>query len=272
MKRTPCFNGLLAMLAAMSLATSLGERTCKAQQPLRIAASAPSPDATAMSTPSSTVPSNPQVTIAPLAGNLLVNVQYPLTVTGFTPAVQDVAVVKAYPAAGTTVTWAPVGSKGKATVLFLAMQPGSYTIVIAYVLNDGSVATAEQVVTVGGGPAPVNPPRPGPAPQPSPPDNRAKIKPGKLWLIVTVPSLTQLTGDLAAVEKSVPLRQLLDGPKNHFRMDDPATAPPDIAPYVNLAGGRATGFIVDQDTDSIVEQFPLTSEADTIARVKKWQQ
>ena len=149
------------MLAAMSLATSLGERTCKAQQPLRIAASAPSPDATAMSTPSSTVPSNPQVTIAPLAGNLLTNVQYPLNVTGFTPAVQDMALVKAYPATGANVTWTPIGNKGKATVLFLATQPGSYTIVIAYVLNDGSVATAEQVVTVGGGPTPVNPPHRG---------------------------------------------------------------------------------------------------------------
>ena len=113
---------------------------------------------------------------------------------------------------------------------------------IAYVLGDGSVATAEQVVTVGGSPTPVNPPQPGPAPQPSPPDNQTKIKPGKLWLIVTVPSLTQLTGDLAAVQRSVLLRQLLDGSKNHFRMDDPATAPPDIVPYVNLAGGKPTAL------------------------------
>ena len=149
--------------------------------------------------------STPQVTIAPLPGNLLVNVQYPLTVAGFTPAVQDVALVKAYPAVGATLTWTPIGTQGKATVLFLATQPGSYTIVIAYVASDGSVATAEQVVTVGGGVAPANPPQPGPAPQPSPPDNHAKIKPGKLWLIVTVPSLTQLTGDLAAVQESVAL-------------------------------------------------------------------
>ena len=225
-----------------------------------------------MSTPSPVVPPGPQVTIAPLPGNLLVNVQYPLTVAGFTPVVQDVALVKAYPAVGATLTWTPIGTQGKATVLFLATQPGSYTIVIAYVASDGSVATAEQVVTVGGGVAPANPPQPGPAPQPSPPDNHAKIKPGKLWLIVTVPSLTQLTGDLAAVQESVALRQLLDGSNNHFRMDDPATAPPDIAPYANLAGGKPTGFIVDQDTNTLVEQFPLTSEADTIARVKKWQE
>ena len=263
---------LLAVFAAIPGRALSPDGKCKAEQPTPIAASSPSPVSTPMPAPSPNVPANPQVTIAPLSGNLLTNVQYPLTVTGFTSAVQDIALVKAYPAAGATVTWTPVGSKGKATVLFLANQPGSYTIVIAYVLSDGSVTTAEQVVTVGGSPIPVNPPQPGPVPPPSPPENQTKIKPGKLWLIVTVPSLTLLTGDLAEVQKSVPLRQLLDGSKNHFRMDDPATAPADIVPYVHLAGGKPTGFIVNQETDSIVEKFPLTSESDTIARVKMWQQ
>jgi hypothetical protein len=256
----------LAMLMALPVAAPRAGCRCEAQQPMPIVTPTRAP------LPGSMDPANPQVTIAPLAGNLLTNVQYPLNVTGFTPAVQDIALVKAYPATGANVTWTPIGNKGKATVLFLATQPGGYTIVIAYVLGDGSVATAEQVVTVGGSPTPVNPPQPGPAPQPSPPDNQTKIKPGKLWLIVTVPSLTQLTGDLAAVQRSVVLRQLLDGSKNHFRMDDPATAPPDIVPYVNLAGGKPTCFIVNQDTDSIAEQFPLTGESDTITHVKKWQQ
>lgn len=123
-------------------------------------------------------------------------------------------------------------------------------------------------------PQPKPDPKPDPKPNPEPP-KPSKIAAGKLWLVMVVASLANNTGDLAGIEKSTSIRLLLKANKNgtNYRFLDPVSAGPDQV-WIDEAktAGLPRGYILDATTTpcTVADSFPLTTEADVIARLKKF--